>query len=467
MAGNANLQKANKAKKDEFYTQLVDIEAELRHYKDHFKDKIVFCNCDDPYESNFFKYFAMNFNFLGLKKLIATCYDASPVAGDELPLFNEVNGSIQKRAYKIEITEVTDINGDGAIDLADVELLIRNRKNTLTILNGNGDFRSDECVELLKQADIVVTNPPFSLFREYVAQLVQYNKKFLIIAHQNAITYKEIFPLIKDNKLWLGFGFKGGAAHFHSPYQDVATASDHREGMIRVSGVVWFTNLDIKKRHEELVLYKKYTPEEYPKYDNYDAINVDKTSDIPYDYVADMGVPITFLDKYNPDQFEIIQFRKRNDGKDLNYFEGEEKRREEKRREEKNHALLPDHHPAESVTESWAYQSPSSTSTTPTSLKSLEMNIRSISKEAEAISMGNECTVVSSSGGKCNGIMGVPITFLDKYNPDQFEIMGATESEGKGFSQGLWDETSGVAQPLVNGNRLYKRIFIRRKGAKQ
>ena len=472
MAGNANLQKANKAKKDEFYTQLVDIEAELRHYKDHFKDKIVFCNCDDPYESNFFKYFAMNFNFLGLKKLIATCYDASPVAGDELPLFNEVNGSIQKRAYKIEITEVIDINGDGAIDLADVELLIRNRKNTLTILNGNGDFRSDECVELLKQADIVVTNPPFSLFREYVAQLVQYDKKFLIIAHQNAITYKEIFPLIKDNKLWLGFGFKGGAAHFHSPYQDVATASDHREGMIRVSGVVWFTNLDIKKRHEELVLYKKYTPEEYPKYDNYDAINVDKTADIPYDYVADMGVPITFLDKYNPEQFEIVQFRKGNDGKDLNYFEGEEKRREEKRREEKrreekSHALLPDHHPAESVTESWAYQSPSSTNTTPISLKSLEMNIRSISKEAEAISMGNECTVVSSSGGKCNGIMGVPITFLDKYNPDQFEIMGATESEGKGFSQGLWDETSGVAQPLVNGNRLYKRIFIRRKGAKQ
>ena len=403
MAGNANLQKANKAKKDEFYTQLVDIEAELRHYKDHFKDKIVFCNCDDPYESNFFKYFAMNFNFLGLKKLIATCYDASPVAGDELPLFNEVNGSIQKRAYKIEITEVIDINGDGAIDLADVELLIRNRKNTLTILNGNGDFRSDECVELLKQADIVVTNPPFSLFREYVAQLVQYDKKFLIIAHQNAITYKEIFPLIKDNKLWLGFGFKGGAAHFHSPYQDVATASDHREGMIRVSGVVWFTNLDIKKRHEELVLYKKYTPEEYPKYDNYDAINVDKTADIPYDYVADMGVPITFLDKYNPEQFEIVQFRKGNDGKDLNYFEGEEKRREEKRREEKR-------------------------------------------REESRLTSG------SSSGGKCNGIMGVPITFLDKYNPDQFEIVGNEYTlnieRGRGY---------------INGKRMYSRIFIRRK----
>lgn len=467
MAGNTNLQKANKAKKDEFYTQLVDIEAELRHYKSHFKDKIVFCNCDDPYESNFFKYFASNFNHLGLKKLIATCYDASPVAGDELPLFNEANGAVQKRAYKIEITEVTDINGDGAIDLADVELLIRNRKNTLTILNGNGDFRSDECVELLKQADIVVTNPPFSLFREYVAQLVQYDKKFLIIGNVNSITYKEIFPLIKENRMWLGASIHSGDREFGVPENYPLNAAGYRidqngKKFIRVKGVRWFTNLDYPQRHEELVLYKKYTPEEYPKYDNYDAINVDKTSDIPYDYVVDMGVPITFLDKYNPEQFEIVQFRKGNDGKDLNYFEGEEKRREEK-----SHALLPDHHPAESVTESWAYQSPSSTNTTPISLKSLEMNIRSISKEAEAISMGNECTVVSSSGGKCNGIMGVPITFLDKYNPDQFEIMGATESEGKGFSQGLWDETSGVAQPLVNGNRLYKRIFIRRKGAKQ
>ena len=313
MAGNSNLQKANIAKKDEFYTQLVDIEMELKHYRKHFKDKVVFCNCDDPYESNFFKYFAMNFNYLGLKKLIATCYMGSPVMGeqfDQLSLFDILpreENMPKKFPYKIEITEVIDINGDGAIDLADVTYLLRNRKNTLSLLEGNGDFRSQECVEIIKQADIVVTNPPFSLFREYVAQLIEYDKKFLIIGNQNAITYKEIFPLIKDNKMWLGFGFKGGAAHFINKYYvDYATAGDHRAGMIRVSGVVWFTNLDIKKRHEELELYKKYNPKDYHKYDNFNAINVDRTADIPEDYDGEMGVPITFLDKYNPDQFEII-----------------------------------------------------------------------------------------------------------------------------------------------------------------
>ena len=313
MAGNSNLHKANIAKKDEFYTQLVDIELELKHYRKHFKDKVVFCNCDDPYESNFFKYFAMNFNYLGLKKLIATCYMGSPVMGeqfDQLSLFDILpseENMPKKFPYKIEITEVIDINGDGAIDLADVTYLLRNRKNTLSLLEGNGDFRSQECVEIIKQADIVVTNPPFSLFREYVAQLIEYDKKFLIIGNQNAITYKEIFPLIKDNKMWLGFGFKGGAAHFINKYYvDYATAGDHRAGMIRVSGVVWFTNLDIKKRHEELELYKKYNPKDYHKYDNFNAINVDRTADIPEDYDGEMGVPITFLDKYNPDQFEII-----------------------------------------------------------------------------------------------------------------------------------------------------------------
>ncbi|MBQ4315599.1 MAG: adenine-specific methyltransferase EcoRI family protein [Lentisphaeria bacterium] len=310
MADNSNLQKANKAKQDEFYTQLVDIEAELRHYKRHFSGKTVFCNCDDPFESNFFKYFAMNFNFLGLKKLIATCYDDSPFAGDELPLFN-TPGCQSKKACKIEITEVTDENHDGAIDLADVELLIKNRKNTLTMLNGNGDFRSEECVELLKEADIVVTNPPFSLFREYVAQLVQYDKKFLIIGNVNAITYKELFPLIKDNRLWLGASIHSGDREFAVPDSYPLNAAGFRidekgRKYIRVKGVRWFTNLDYPQRHEELVLYKRYTPEEYPKYDNYDAINVDKTSDIPYDYDGVMGVPITFIDKYSPEQFIII-----------------------------------------------------------------------------------------------------------------------------------------------------------------
>lgn len=184
-------------------------------------------------------------------------------------------------------------------------------------LKGDGDFRSQECIDILKQADIVVTNPPFSLFREYITQLISHDKQFIIVGHQNAITYKEVFPLIKDNKLWLGFGFKGGAGHFLSSYQDYAVASDRKEGMIRVSGVNWFTNLDIKKRHEDLPLYRRYNPEDYPKYDNYDAINVDKTADIPEDYHGAMGVPITFLDKYNPEQFRLIRFRKGDDGRDL------------------------------------------------------------------------------------------------------------------------------------------------------
>ncbi len=313
MAGNSDLIKANRNKKDEFYTQLADIELELKHYRKHFAGKTVFCNCDDPYESNFFKYFAMNFNFLGLKKLIATCYIGSPVAGQQLDMLSlfeilpSEENTPKKFPYKIEITEIVDVNGDGAVDLTDVEYLLRNKNNALTLLDGDGDFRSEECIEILKQADIVVTNPPFSLFREYVAQLFEYQKKFIIIGNQNAITYKEIFPLLKENKMWLGFGFKGGAAHFiNKHYIDYATAGDHREGMIRVSGVVWFTNLDIKKRHEELELYKKYTPEEFPMYDNYNAINVNKTADIPEDYFGIMGVPITFLDKYNPDQFEIL-----------------------------------------------------------------------------------------------------------------------------------------------------------------
>ncbi|MBQ8968510.1 MAG: adenine-specific methyltransferase EcoRI family protein [Bacteroidaceae bacterium] len=304
---NANLSNAARNKKDEFYTQLVDIENELRHYRGHFRDKVVLCNCDDPYESNFFKYFALNFNALGLRKLIATCYDGSPVQGNELMLdFGDFTGEPKKIAYKVEITEVTDVNGDGVVNLADVQYLLQNDKNVLSILKGSGDFRSSECIELLKQADIVCTNPPFSLFREYVAQLIKYDKKFLIIGNQNAITYKEIFPLIRNNQVWLGYGFKGGAGHFYSVYNDVATSSNHKEGMIRVSGVQWFTNLETKKRYEDLVLYRKYDPDDYPGYDNYNAINVNSTQNIPIDYDGIMGVPITFLDKYNPNQFEIV-----------------------------------------------------------------------------------------------------------------------------------------------------------------
>ena len=310
MPGNADLHQANIARKDEFYTQLADIEAELRHYVPHFRGKTVFCNCDDSYESNFFKYFALNFNFLGLKKLITACHVDSPFAGEELPFAQENSGET-KKAYKLEITEVADVNGDGAVDLADVQYLIRNRKNTLTFLEGDGDFRSEECVAILKEADIVMTNPPFSLFREFVAQLVRYNKKFLIIGNVNAITYKEIFPLIRENRVWLGASIHSGDREFAVPPDYPLKAAGFRidekgNHFIRVKGVRWFTNLDYPMRHEKLTLYKRYSPEEFPKYDNYDAINVDKTADIPYDYDGIMGVPVTFLDKYDPDQFEIL-----------------------------------------------------------------------------------------------------------------------------------------------------------------
>lgn len=325
---NSNLQKAKKGKNDEFYTQLEDIERELKHYKEHFKDKVVYCNCDDPRVSNFFHYFSYNFEKLGLKKLITTCYK-----NQSRDLFSDNQSD---KAIWLEYTG--DKNGDKVPNPEEIGV---------HELQSDGDFRSKESIELLKQTDIVVTNPPFSLFREYVAQLVEYDKKFVIIGHQNALTYKEIFPLIKENKLWLGYGFKGGASHFiNTHYEDYATATDRKEGMIRVSGVVWYTNLDIAKRHEDLILYKQYSPQEYPKYDNYDAIEVSKTKDIPMDY---------------------------------------------------------------------------------------------------------------------RGVMGVPITFMDKYSPEQFEILGATESEGKGFSNGLWDEKSKISQPLVNKERVYKRIFIRNK----
>lgn len=327
-AQNKNLQEAKRNKKDEFYTQLSDIERELKYYKHHFKGKVVYCNCDDPRVSNFFHYFSYNFEKLGLKKLITTCYK-----NQSMDLFSQ-NDSEQ--AIYLEYTG--DKNGNFVPDPNEIGI---------KYLKSDGDFRSKESIDLLKQADIVVTNPPFSLFREYVAQLIEHDKKFVIVGHQNAITYKEIFKLIKENKLWLGYGFKGGAGHFiNEHYEDYATATDRKEGMIRVSGVHWFTNLEINKRHEDLILYKTYNEEEYPKYDNYNAIEVSKTKDIPMDYA---------------------------------------------------------------------------------------------------------------------GAMGVPITFMDKYNPDQFEIIGATESEGKGFSNGLWDEKSKVAQPLINQNRVYKRIFIKHK----
>lgn len=312
MAGNKNLNSAARAKKDEFYTRIEDIENELKHYRNFFAGKTVLCNCDDPYESDFFKYFATNFNQLGLRKLIATCYAGSPVVQTELDFWgtpNE-NPAFDKRrnAIRFDVTEVTDLNGDGATDIADVKLLLETNRNVITYLEGDGDFRSPECVAALKEADVVVTNPPFSLFREYVKQLVDFDKKFLIIGNMNAVTYKEIFKLIQENKIWLGYGFRNMVGFFRSPYEDTAAASQHRDGMIRNSGVHWFTNLDVSKRHENITLFKRRAqePDLFPRYDNYDAIEVPKTAFIPCDYEGVMGVPITFLDRYNPAQFEIL-----------------------------------------------------------------------------------------------------------------------------------------------------------------
>ena len=310
---NANLNKAGKAKKDEFYTQLVDIENELKHYKSFFKGKTVFCNCDDPYESNFVKYFAMNFNELGLKKLIATCYATSSIMHSQMNFFGseEVMGVSypQKKPYKIELTEIIDENGDGAIGLDDFERTLRKRPPVF--LKGEGDFRSSECVELLKQADVVVTNPPFSLFREFIELLEKHGKKYIVIGNVNAITYKEVFPLIMQNRLWLGASIHSGDREFRVPDSyplEAAGCRTDKSGIkyIRVKGVRWFTNVDYPARHDELVLYRHYTLDEYPTYDNYDAIEVSKTSEIPCDYDGVMGVPITFMDKYNPDQFEIV-----------------------------------------------------------------------------------------------------------------------------------------------------------------
>lgn len=267
-SSNKNLHNANKAKNDEFYTQLSDIERELSHYKERFRDKVIFCNCDDPEESNFFRYFALNFDRLQLRRLIATHYDA------------------EKPTYKLEIDRSIDVNQDNKLDLRDV---------VRTPLEQNGDFRSPECVELLKQSDIICTNPPFSLFREYIAQLFEYGKKFVIIGNQNAITYKEVFKLIKSNQIWMWYTM---------PKEFLQSDRTIK----KFGNICWFTNLEIQKRHEDLVIYKTYYGNEivYPRYDNYNAINIDKIKDMPKDYVGAMGVPITFLDKHNPEQFEIV-----------------------------------------------------------------------------------------------------------------------------------------------------------------
>lgn len=424
--GNTNLKNAKKNKNDEFYTQLSDIEKELSHYRDFLRGKIVFCNCDDPYESNFFKYFASNFNFLGLKKLIATCYCGSPVSGTQLLLKDivDLEPKSDRQAYKIEISEVIDTNKDGAVDITDVAYLIKNKKNILTLLDGDGDFRSNECIELLKQSDVVITNPPFSLFREYVAQLIEYDKKFVIIGNDNCRTYKEIFPLIKNNQIWCG-------------YNHVKEFCKSDGTIQKFGNVSWYTNLPITKRNEELILYKRYymteedknnpnyTNPDYPKYDNYDAINVDKVSDIPVDYDGVMGVPITFLDKYTPKQFDIIKFRKGDDNRDLEYTKnGGNLERESL--QSKNSAVLP--------------------------------NTRSSSSELTGTQKEIQCREKECASMERNN--------MSEYLSNGFEIIGATESEGKGFSNGLWISETKITQPQIKGQKIYKRLFIKRRKIK-
>lgn len=333
-AVNTHLHKAKKSKSDEFYTLYSDIQKEVEAYLEYnpdvFRDKVVYCNCDDPYESNFFRYFVLNFNRIGLKQLITTSYKTSLVANTQLELFNydenltELNDYLPKgTANKFIINKVGDINGDHEFSLKDVALQLKaNKQNEWSTLEGDGDFRSDEAISLLKQSDIVVTNPPFSLFREYIKQLVEYDKKFLIISNINAITYKEVFPLIKENKIWLGTGMGRWISGFIVPesyelYGSEARIDEDGNRIVSTNNCLWFTNLDHGKRHQPLPLmtmsdnikfssHKNVKGQEYKKYDNFDAIEVPYTDAIPSDYKGVMGVPITFLDKYNPDQFEIV-----------------------------------------------------------------------------------------------------------------------------------------------------------------
>ena len=303
MSKNKDLHAAKRAKNDEFYTQLPEIENELRHYKGHFEGKSVYCNCDDPRVSNFVRYFAMNFAHLGLRRLTATCYK-----NQDADLFSRHD---QERALKLEYQG----HRQGERDY-------RSEDIAETPLEGDGDFRSAECIELLDEADIVVTNPPFSLFREYIAQLMAHNKKFIVIGSMNAVTYKEIFPLIKDNLLWYGPSISSGDREFGVPDHYPLNASgcrtdDQGNKFIRVKGVRWFTNLDHAKRHEELPLWRTYNPTECLHYDNYDAINVNKVADIPVDWYGAMGVPISFLDKHNPDQFEVLGITDRDNNSGL------------------------------------------------------------------------------------------------------------------------------------------------------
>lgn len=318
---NTNLHQSRKDKFVEFYTRLEDIENELCNYTEHFIGKTLFCNCDDPYESNFFYYFATRFNDLKLKKLICTCYDGSPMAYTQMSFFEGGEKTVDKknrRAYKVVINEVKDLDGNGATNIDDIDLLLR-QEGVVEMLKGNGDFRSEECIELLKEADIVVTNPPFSLFREYIAQLIEFDKKFLIIGKIDAITYKEVFPLIKNDKMWCGYSvghYWYKVPHYYEEKNTDFKIDKDGQKWRRIGNICWYTNLDIAKRYEPFIFSKDYNESEYQKYDNYNAINVDVVDDIPDGYWGVMGVPITYIGRYNPTEFDLLGIDKEftNDG---------------------------------------------------------------------------------------------------------------------------------------------------------
>ena len=444
---NENLHNAKAAKNDEFYTQYNDIQKEINAYieynPDVFRDKTILLPCDDPEWSNFTKFFAQNFATFGLKKLISTSYAVESKAYKHYqPSLFETGSPLfdaDKTRTKGKIFTLTaDENQDGKIDINDLQW---------HYMDGDGDFRSGEVKKLRDEADIIITNPPFSLFREFLAWIVEADKRFAIIGNKNAITYKEVFPLIKNNKMWIGKTSMSVDLLFEVPNVDTFINGKNVGSGYRVvngkiyarSQAIWFTSLDHGRRHQPLKLmtmadnikfskHKEIRGIGYQKYDNYDAIEVPFTDAIPSDYRADIGVPISFLDKYCPEQFEIVKFRKGNDGKDLTYSinsSQSQQNRTEQNRTEQNRT---------------------------------EQNRTEQNRTEQLLH-----TSGSSSDTKCNGIMGVPISFLDKYCPEQFEIIGATESEGKGFSAGLWDESSGIAQPLVAGDRKYKRLFIRHK----
>ena len=399
MSKNENLHKAKTQKNDEFYTQYEDIQLELNHYEKHFEGKTVLCNCDDPYESNFCKFFLRNFNYLKLKRLICTSYSTSPVAGTQLSLFDYAEGkTIEGHGFVLDVTHIPMRNGRGVSD-DDIDDLLRSKNHGVKELDGIGDFRSEECIEYLKQADIVVTNCPFSLFREYVSTLIKFDKKFLIIGNQNALTYKEIFPLIKENKMWLGVHSGDMAFQVPDYYEEKATRywQDATGQKWRSLGnVCWFTNLDIPKRHEDLILYEHYygNEAEYPKYDNYDAINVDKVTKIPVDYVPCwFNCPLSNLS---------------------NECE-------------------------------WALQ------------EGFDPSAMALCENLT----GEKYIIESSCAEKCNGVIGVPITFLDKYSPSQFILLGIMNTGEENAGIRLPNTKHG--RPIINGKELYLRVLIRRK----